>query len=326
MRRRRRKQTTGREETRLFFATDVHGSDRCYRKFLNAAKFYDANVLILGGDITGKMLIPVQRTSSGWNVRFRDNTYRDLGDAELAQMERQLRDVGTYPIRGTPEELLCLEDEAERQRVFVAAVVEQMSRWMELAEARLDGTGVRCLMAPGNDDHWEIDRVIQSSTTVEFAESRCIALEGGTEVITTGYSNETPWHTPREATEEELADRLQEMFRAVRDPGRLVLVAHPPPRATELDQAPAIDGEFRVQTDLGSPRMAPVGSSAVRSFIEEHQPVLGLHGHVHESKAIQRLGETVCVNPGSEYGDGVLCGAVIGLRDGTVARCQLVVG
>lgn len=324
IRKSQRRQT--RSGTRFFFATDVHGSDRCFRKFLNAASFYDVNVLVLGGDITGKVLIPVELTSGGWQVRFQDNLYRDLTDSGLAELELRIQDLGMYPIRGSREELRALEEPSQRERLFVAAVVKQMARWIDLAERRLAGTGVRCMVAPGNDDPWAIDDVLQQSTVIEFAEGRCLQLDDGTEVITTGYSNQTPWHTPREVSEDELAQRLERMFREVQNPSSMVLVAHPPPRDTELDQAPKIDDDFRIEMDVGALRMTSVGSAAVRLFITEHQPMLGLHGHVHESKGIQRLGRTVCVNPGSEYRDGVLCGSIVSVRGSDVVSCQLVTG
>jgi len=324
MLRRRRNAPGGR--TKVFFATDIHGSERCFRKFLNAARFYGAGVLVLGGDITGKTLIPVERRNGSWTVSFRGNTHRDLSDAEIATLEQEIHDVGMYPIRGTTDELAALEDPEERERIFIKAVVAQMGKWMELAEERLAGSGVRCLMAPGNDDHWEIDDVIREADAVEFAEGRCIELEDGVQVVTTGYSNETPWKTPREFPEKELSRHLETMFQSVTDPQRLILVAHPPPRGTDLDQAPAIDGDFRIQMEVGTPKMTSVGSSAVHEFIDEHQPMLGLHGHVHESKAIIRLGRTVCINPGSEYTDGVLCAALITLDESGVSAAQLVTG
>jgi uncharacterized protein len=322
----RRRSNGGASATTIFFATDVHGSERCFRKFLNAARVYEANVLVLGGDITGKTLIPVERGPGGWSTQVRDHSHRDLDDAGIAEVEQHIFDLGMYPIRGSREELLALDDPDERERLFVEAVRGQMGRWAELADERLARTGVRCLIAPGNDDPFEIDDVLARSETIEMAEGRCISLDDGREVITTGWSNETPWKTPREATEDDLAARLEAMAAEVSDPERLVLVAHPPPRDTDLDQAPAITGDFRIKMELGAPQMASVGSSAVRTFIEERRPLLGLHGHVHESKGIQLVGRTVCINPGSEYSDGVLCGAIVRLDGDRVVSRQLIIG
>jgi Icc-related predicted phosphoesterase len=73
--------------------------------------------------------------------------------------------------------------------------------------------------------------------------------------------------------------------------------------------------------------MAPVGSTAVREAIERQRPLLGLHGHVHESAGVEKIGRTVCINPGSDYGDGILRGAIVELdRDRGVRNWQLTQG
>ena len=101
---------------------------------------------------------------------------------------------------------------------------------------------------------------------------------------------------------------------------------HPPPVGTDLDQAPAIDDEFRVKFEAEGVLMIGVGSIAVREFIEARQPLIGLHGHVHESQGREQIGRTLCLNPGSEYTDGTLCGAIVTLGDGRVVSHQFVVG
>ena len=297
-----------------------------FRKFINAGKFYDASALILGGDITGKSLVPIERTARGWSATFNEHVYTDLGEDELRALEQSVRDHGAYPVVGERDELLQLEDEEHRERVFIAAVVASIAGWVKIAEQRLTGTGIRCFITPGNDDFWEIDAPLQASDVVEFAEGRYLRLDDSYEMITTGYSNPTPWETPRELDEEALLARLEGMFSEVSDPENLVLVAHPPPFGSKLDQAPEIDSDFRVQLEAGAPRMVPVGSTAVRAFIEQHQPLLGLHGHVHESQAAQLIGRTLCLNPGSDYADGTLLGALITIAPGRVLSHQFVAG
>ena len=297
----------------------MHGSERCFKKFLNAGRFYDAQFLILGGDITGKTLVPIERSNGGWRARFGDHEYADLTDRERGELEQLIRDQGQYPVVGTHEELLELFSEEKREQTFTDAVVAGMSRWMELAEERLADTEIRCFVTPGNDDYWEIDEVIKSSPAVDFVEGRCVRIDDQHEMLTTGYSNITPWQSPRELDEDALAARLADMFAAVEDPGNLISVLHCPPYSSELDQAPIIDSEFRIKTSGGEPVMGPVGSTAVREFLEEHQPLLGLHGHVHESKAAQYIGRTLCLNPGSEYTVGLLnCALVTRYEDGTL--------
>jgi uncharacterized protein len=312
--------------SRLFFVTDVHGSDRCFKKFLNAGRFYGVDYLILGGDITGKTLVPIETVRHGWRARYGDHSYDLTTEHERLELEQLIRDNGEYPIVGERDELMLLDDERHRERVFTDVVVANIRHWVELAEERLHGTGVRCFVTPGNDDFFEIDEPLQSSDVVEFVEGRCVHLDEHHEMITTGYSNPTPWETPRELDENELLDRIEAMYADVESPESLVAVLHAPPRSTELDQAPAIDSEFRVQVQLGGVKYAAVGSSAVREFIERRQPLLGLHGHVHESKAAQLLGRTLCINPGSEYTEGTLVGVLVTLGDNTVLSHQFVTG
>lgn len=324
-----RKKSKGAEKatTSLFFATDIHGSERCFRKFLNAAKFYGVDHLVLGGDITGKTLVPIERTGSGWSASILGNDYHDMTEAERRELEGRIRDMGRYPVVGEGDELAALADEEQMEKVFREAVVESMRRWVELAEERLAGTGVRCFVAPGNDDYWEIDEPLQEgSEVVEFVEGRRVRLDEEHEMITTGFSNRTPWDSPRELDEDDLAKLLERMFVEVERPESLICVVHPPPSGTELDQAPAIDEEFRIVIENGEPRMIHVGSTAVREFFDSRGPLLGLHGHVHDSRAAQEVGRTLCLNPGSQYSEGVLMGAIVRFALDGVASHQFVVG
>jgi Icc-related predicted phosphoesterase len=322
----RSSQSRGSTDLRLFFATDVHGSERCFRKFLNAGKFYDVQHLILGGDITGKVLIPIVRTPRGWSAHYQDHEYIDVSDAERAELETRIRDNGQYPVAGERDELEALADEGHRDAAFTRVVVESIERWVTIAEDRLRGTGIRCYITPGNDDFWEIDAPLSGSDVVEFVEGRCVRLSDGHEMITTGYSNITPWESPRELDEPALRVRIESMFASVEDPPNLVAVLHPPPWGTDLDRAPELTADMTVKMEGNEPKLASVGSTAVREFIEQHQPLLGLHGHVHESKAANQLGSTLCLNPGSEYTQGTLCGALVALGDRTVVSHQFVVG
>jgi Icc-related predicted phosphoesterase len=304
------------DSKRICFVTDVHGSERCFRKFLNTAKFYDAQYLILGGDITGKSLVPIEREGSGWRASFNEHDYRDMTDEEMQGVAQLIRDSGQYPIMGDRDELLALFAPERRDETFRTAVVDGIRRWTAIADERLAGTDVQCYVTPGNDDYWEIDEPLKAAERVRFVEGTRVRLDERHEMITTGYSNITPWHSPRELPEAELAERIKGMFAGVEDPEHLIAVLHPPPYGTELDQAPLIDGEFRVQTEGAAPKIGPVGSTAVRDFILESQPLLSLHGHVHESQGAQQLGRTLCLNPGSEYTAGSLSCAIVTLSDG----------
>jgi Icc-related predicted phosphoesterase len=311
---------------RLFFATDVHGSERCFRKFLNAASVYKVDHLILGGDITGKSLVPIERTSQGFRANYNDHAYAGLGEVELEELKQRIRNSGQYPIVGERDELLSLTNEAHREEVFKEVAVAEMRRWAELAEERLAGTPTRLYVAPGNDDFWEVDEALRGGEAVQFAEGQRLRIDEKHEIIVTGYSNPTPWETFRELDEPALRSKLEQMMDGVEDPANLIAVLHPPPADTALDQAPAIDEDFQVQMQTGAVRFASVGSIAVREFIEEHQPLLGLHGHVHESRGEERIGRTLVLNPGSEYTIGTLAGVIVTVGDGRVISHQFITG
>jgi Icc-related predicted phosphoesterase len=319
------KRASNGSQTKICFATDVHGSDRCFRKFLNAGKAYGVDILIMGGDITGKVLVPIERRRDGYHASFHDHEYAGISESEKTALEDLIRANGQYPVVGERDELEELADPERREQRFRQVVAADIQRWVELAEERLRGTGIRCFITPGNDDYPEVDLALQGSDVVEYVEGKRIRLNDDYEMITTGYSNITPWDSPREMDEPLLRARIEEMYEQVEDPSHLIAVLHPPPRGTQLDQAPAIDEEFRVQMRDGATLITGVGSVAVREFIEERQPLLSLHGHVHESKAVEYLGRTLCLNPGSEYNHGnLLCALVI--LEGDKVHCQFNAG
>jgi Icc-related predicted phosphoesterase len=204
---------------------------------------------------------------------------------------------------------------------------ESLERWVALAEERLGPAGIPCYMMLGNDDFDELADTLRGSEVVTYAEDGVYELPGGFELASIGYSTPTPWDTPRELSEEDLGARIEAIVAQVREPAQAVFNFHCPPRDTHLDQAPMLDDELRPMVDASGVRIASVGSSAVRRAIADAGPLLGLHGHVHESPAGQKLGQTMCINPGSDYGDGILRGAIVDLdRDNGVRRWQIVQG
>jgi len=312
----------------VLFATDIHGSDQCFRKFLNAAPIYRTPILILGGDITGKTLIPVVQAADGtYNCTYNDNEFRDLGEDGRRELSAVIRRSGHYPVVGTQDELADLSDPVRMRDVFERVVYHAVEQWVTLADERLRGTGRRLFVAPGNDDFLSIDAALKGSDTVEFAEGRCIRIDESHEMITTGYSNPTPWDTDRELPEPELRRLLDSMLEQVQDTANLVAVIHPPPYDSGLDAAPELDADMSVRMQAGvGVVQAPVGSTAVRGFIEDVQPLLSLHGHVHEGSGSTSIGRTLAINPGSSYTEGTLLSAIVELGDGRVMSHQIVTG
>jgi uncharacterized protein len=303
-------------EFRLFFTTDIHGSDVCFRKFLNAAKAYDATVLVLGGDITGKILVPIVEIGRGqYRYRWLDREGTTDSDG-VVELEHEIRRAAAYSFRTDPERLATFEsDPAVSSRTFVEAMEDVLRQWVALAEERLAGTGVQCYITPGNDDDFGIDPILTSSALVQNAEGKVIAVRDSMEMITTGYSNPTPWETPREEPEDALLARISVMANQVKNPERSIFCLHVPPYGSGLDTAPLLDSNLKPKVAGGSMLVGPVGSTAVHDAIKQYQPMTALHGHIHESRGIRRIGRTRCINPGSEYGEGVLRGVLLALDD-----------
>jgi Icc-related predicted phosphoesterase len=295
---------------KVFFATDLHGSEMCWRKFLNAAKFYDADVLICGGDMTGKAMIPIVEENGHYTVTIASDR-QVVSAGEVGNIESQIRRRGYYPLHVTPQRLQELDENADvRKETFQQVMLDGVRRWMDMASEKLRGSGVRIFVCPGNDDEMEVDDVVRESDMVELGEGRMVEIDGFT-MISTGWSNHTPWNTHREETEELLSERIEAMAKQIPDPTRAIFNLHCPPYRSGLDEAPAIDSDLKLMH--GGRALRPVGSTAVRQAIDKHQPLLSLHGHIHESKGAVKLGKTLSINPGSAYEEGILMAAVINL-------------
>jgi Icc-related predicted phosphoesterase len=295
---------------KIFFATDLHGSEVCWKKFLNSAKFYGADVLICGGDMTGKAIVPIVSEDGHFSVQLGGEEQR-VGAEQVAEVEATIRRKGYYPLQMSVDRLHELDsDPAKRAACFQEVMLDGVDRWMKMAADKLRGTGVRIFVSPGNDDEMEVDDVVRRAEIVELGEGRVVDVDGFA-MISTGWSNPTPWKTHREDSEEQLAARIDSMATQVSDPARAIFNLHCPPFKSGLDDAPAIDADLKLLH--GGRALRPVGSTAVRQAIERYQPLLSLHGHIHESKGAIKIGKTLSINPGSAYEEGMLMGAIIQL-------------
>jgi Icc-related predicted phosphoesterase len=313
----------------LFFATDLHGSEVCFRKFVNAAAFYGADLLVLGGDLTGKLVTPLVEQPGGRWLAWEHGRERQLDEAGAEELERRARVSGSYTRRMRPDEYEHLRAHPEAvEALFAELMRSTLRRWLAFANERLAGSGVRILTAPGNDDPFLIDDVLREhgGERVALVEGEIVEIAPGHELLTTGWTNTTPWDTPREYPEEAIHERLQRLAGGLADPASAILNLHVPPYDSRLDTAPMLGQDLRVRTSMGAPLMAPVGSTAVRAAIEQHQPLLTLHGHIHESGGAVRIGRTLAINAGSEYGEGVLRGVLVTVGGGKVLRYQATTG
>lgn len=316
-----------RRKTKVFFATDLHGSGKCFRKFLNGATLYGATVAVLGGDLAGKALQTVVRGPAGrWECDFIGTRYELDDGPELERLERLIADHGYYPYRAEPGELETRQADGTLDALFRQLMRARLREWLALAEERLRPAGIPLFLMLGNDDPPELAALLDAAPWGTHAEGKVLPLDDEHELLSWGFSNVTPWHSYREQTEDQLAAALAGLEAGLRDPGRSVVNIHVPPFGTGLDEAPVLDADLRVQQALGQVKLAPVGSTAVRAFLERVQPLVGLHGHIHEATGFRRLGRTIAINPGSDYGTGTLLGALVTLDRGKVSAHQLVRG
>jgi len=326
------KKGTG-KSTRLFYATDVHGSERTYRKFLNAGKFYDAQVLVMGGDIIGKLAVPIIREANGhYRATLQGNTEHFDTEDGLKALTERLGLLGFYHKIMTEEEFRALAaDQAAVDALFHSLARQRLEAWIELANTRLGGTGIRCLVTGGNDDYPNVLEVMKTSKSEVFidCEGMVVNLDDDHTMISVGNSTPTPWKTPREMPDEELARIIDGMVAKVSNLHCCVFNFHDPPFDSTLDTCPELDWTTDPPTPVvkaGQIVMHGAGSKSVRKAVETHQPMLGLHGHIHESSGAVKIGRTLCINPGSEYGEGILRGALLTISSGEIKAYQLTSG
>ena len=311
---------------RFFFATDVHGSEICWKKFIASAKFYEVDTLILGGDMTGKAIVPIiAEGNNKWKVTLLEQESMLEGQEAVNKMVATIMNRGYYPHVTNPDEVKEISETPGRSdELFSEYVIKTMQRWMEYADQKLAGSGIKCYVCPGNDDVLEIDPVIESSKSVRSVEGKVIWLDDHHEMISTGWSNPTPWDTHREEDEDALYKRIEAMGSQLNNAENAVFNLHAPPFGSGLDEAPELTKDMRLA--YAGRSMIPVGSKAVMKVIEQYQPLLSLHGHIHEGKGTRKYRRTLCINAGSQYEQGILQGVVVELLPKKIGSYVLTTG
>ena len=317
--------------TTVFFVTDTHGSERTFRKLLTAGKYYEADVVLMCGDITGKMLVPLVKGADGVHrSKLFGQEHNASSEPEIAKLEETIANAGYYPYR--TDEATYKEMQTDPKKVddvFKRLMLERLQRWVKLAEEQYRDSGIKCMMSAGNDDIPEIEPVLNSSDYVINCEHKVVKLDDSHEMVTVGEVNITPWKCPRDVTEEELKKIIDDLAGKVEKMESCVFNFHAPPKDSTIDTAYQLDNSVdppKVVTQGGQPMTMGVGSAAVRESIEKYKPLLGLHGHIHEARGVVNLGRTLCINPGSEYGEGILRGTIVNLKENKVLSYQLTSG
>jgi Icc-related predicted phosphoesterase len=311
---------------KIFFATDVHGSEICWKKFISAGKFYEVDVLILGGDMTGKAIVPIiSQGQNRYKVTLLEQETILETQEQVNNMVQSIQNRGYYPYLTTPDEVAEIASTPGRSDdLFLKEVIKTLERWMEYADQKLTGTHLQCYVCPGNDDVFEIDEVLKTSKTVILAEGQVIQLDKHHEILSTGWSNPTPWDTHREEPDDALLKRIEAITPNLRDPANAIFSLHAPPYGSGLDEAPELTKDMRLA--YAGQSLVSVGSKASLAVIEKYQPLVGLHGHIHEGKGTRKIKRTMCINPGSMYEQGILQGALLELKPNKLNSYVLTAG
>jgi uncharacterized protein len=314
---------------RINVVSDIHASEKAWRKMLNAARLgmYKADVVLYAGDLTGKAMVPVVATDDGYEAEIAGRVERARTDQQLAAMEQRIANLGFYVFHTTPDEMQSLRaNPAALEERFLNEIRTRVDAWMKLAAERMDGSGVPIYLIPGNDDPYEIDEALARSEYCVNADGRVVDIPGDLQVVGSGKSNPTPWHTPREVPDDDFREELTKLSEEARDPRRTIFLIHCPPHGSGLDTAPLLDANLRPTASAGDLLRGPVGSTGVRQAVEEFQPLLGLHGHIHESGGESKVRGTLCLNPGSEAAFGILRGYLVDVGPDGIERAFRVEG
>ena len=296
---------------RIFFVTDLHGSELCFRKFISAISIYNADVAIALGDLAGKMVVPVIDNGNGsYDCNFLGQDEHMNNKTELDSQLVKINNIGFYPyVTGKKEvdELRAKPDDVSR--IFHKLINDRVQHWVDLANEKLSSSKALIFMAPGNDDPLEMDEILDKSRVMKPCAMRNVDVLGY-EMITIAHTSPTPWDTPREWNEEQMKENIDRLTSTIKNMERAIFNFHDPPYGTPLDYAPKLRD---MRPSAGE--VEHVGSKSVFDSIKNLQPFLGLHGHIHESRAVHYIGRTFCVNPGSEYGEGILKGVILTIAD-----------
>jgi Icc-related predicted phosphoesterase len=320
------------DRLRIFYAADLHGSEPAFRKFVNAAGFYDVDVLVFGGDLMGKAMVPIvsDGPDGGYRARFMGADH-EIQASGLTDFTRTVEVTGFYHRVMGPDEYAWLNADPLAQRsAFIELAAERLRRWIVIAEERMARAGARMFLTGGNDDEPEVLRALDEADgeVVVPAEHRAVELDDRHAMITVGYSTPTPWDTPREVSEGEMAAAIDRVAGSLAEPGFAVFNLHAPPKDTILDvclklEASSIPGALPQPIREGGRFVTTGGgSSAVTEAIRRYQPAVSLHGHIHESPGRLKLKRTYAFNPGSEYAQGHLEGVIVTLKAGKVVGYQ----
>lgn len=311
--------------TRILFATDMHGSEVVWRKFLNASSMLKVDVAICGGDLTGKMIVPVVEQKGKYAYYFMGENHV-IDSSQLEKAFKDIKGIGYYPYLTNESEYEKMAKNPEKvDQVFHEVMISTLKNWLDLIPQKVSSE-IRVVVCPGNDDRFPVDDLVNNHKSVINGEEKVIEVDDSHEMISCGWVNPSPWKTSREEEEDKLEERLEKYISHLKNMESAIFNFHAPPYQTKLDEAPLLDNDLNPVIQGGRVVMVPVGSKAVRKMIKKYQPFLGLHGHIHEAAGSMKIGKTHCVNPGSEYAEGIMRAFLIEFKGNNITKLQRIEG
>jgi Icc-related predicted phosphoesterase len=284
------------------------------------------NVAVCGGDLTGKMIVPVVEQKDKKFAYYFMGKNHVVEKLELDATFKNIRGIGYYPYQTNEKEYEEMtKDPKKVDKVFQEVMVSTLKSWLDLIPQKVPAE-TKVVVCPGNDDRPDVDELVNNHKSVLNGEGKIIEVDESHEMISCGWVNPSPWKTAREEEDDKLEERLEKYISLVQNKENAVFNFHAPPYQTKLDEAPLLDEELNPIIQGGSTVMVPVGSKAVKKMIEKYQPFLALHGHIHESSGSIKIGRTYSVNPGSEYAEGILRAFFIEFTGNRIGKLQRIEG
>lgn len=310
---------------KIFYCSDIHAAETTFRKFTNAGKFYGVDMVIYGGDFTGKMVVPIIKDRRGrYECTYYGSTVIIKNESELPDLEKTLRECGFYPQVFTETEYDRLTEE-DAERIIREKQMQVLEEWVNLADERFRKNDLPCVFIPGNDDDFYIDPILEKTEFMINGDGKVVEVNGY-EILSLSYGHPTVFKYPRDISEEELTKKIDELAAQVKNMSKCIFNIHVPPYDTNCDLDVQYDENLNPILDGGELATGPAGSKAVRQAIEKYQPLLSLHGHVHGSRGVSNIGRTIALNPGSDYDSGMLRGAIIEIDGGGNVKYTLTSG
>ncbi|MFC0878812.1 metallophosphoesterase [Saccharicrinis sp. FJH2] len=306
---------------KILFLSDIHGSSLIFEKALNAVSNFGIDILIISGDLAGKDIRPIIGANGFYKTEM-DGKVISVSEREIHSIKKRLEDLGHYYFLTNQEEFKKLQSIPDRiMKILDEKILERLEEWILKIIDQINVNKTKVIISPGNDDTKQIDSLlIKYNNRGIYTGLKNPILFKEVEIITLDYTNITPWNTERELNEKKLKKLIAEKIGGIKNVENAIFNFHCPPFNTKLDLAPQLDKDLKYDVKPGGINIVHTGSTAVFESIKEYQPLLSLHGHIHESKGFEYIGRTLSLNPGSEHEKGILNAYIIDIDEKCTIR------